>query len=124
MIFGISTTKSEVVIAETKGVGDKFTLSSIKKIPFQVGAGADLAELLQTLSIIFGRHGRNSRFVVALLKCSSGRFGTCLEAIKAEAMTELAAFQNGVRIVKVAPQSLKTALGCASDQKWRDRAAD
>ena len=59
-----------------------------------------------------------------LLKCSSGRFGSCLEAIKAEAITELAAFQKGVHLVKVAPQSLKKTLGCASEQKWRDRAAD
>jgi len=56
------------------------------------------------------------------LKCSSGRFGSCLEAIKGEAMVELAAFQHGLRVIKVAPQSLKKSLGCAMDQKWRDRA--
>ena len=28
------------------------------------------------------------------------------------------------RIVKVAPQSLKKTLGCATDQKWRDRAGE
>jgi hypothetical protein len=39
-------------------------------------------------------------------------------------MVELAAFQKGVRIVKVAPQSLKKSLGCAVDQKWWDRAAE
>jgi hypothetical protein len=37
-------------------------------------------------------------------------------------MVELAAFQHGLRVVKVAPQSLKKSLGCATDQKWRDRA--
>jgi Holliday junction resolvasome RuvABC endonuclease subunit len=58
------------------------------------------------------------------LKCSSGRFGSCLEAIKGEAITELAAFQKGLRVVKVAPQSLKKTLGCAAKQKWRDRAAE
>ena len=61
---------------------------------------------------------------IALLKCSSARFGSCLEAIKGEAITELAAFQKGLRVIKVAPQSLKRALGCAADQKWRDRAAE
>jgi hypothetical protein len=39
-------------------------------------------------------------------------------------MVELAASQRGLRVVKVAPQSLKKALGCATDQKWRDRAAE
>jgi hypothetical protein len=58
------------------------------------------------------------------LKCSSGRFGSCLEAIKAEAITELAASQNGLHVVKVAPQSLKRKLGCTADQKWRDRSAE
>ena len=47
-----------------------------------------------------------------------------MEAIKGEAMVELAAFQHGLRVVKVAPQSLKKSLGCASDQKWRDRAEE
>ena len=37
-------------------------------------------------------------------------------------MVELAASQLGLRVVKVAPQSLKKALSCAKDQKWRDRA--
>jgi hypothetical protein len=39
-------------------------------------------------------------------------------------MVELAAAQRGLRVVKVAPQSLKKTLGCATDQKWRDRAAE
>lgn len=39
-------------------------------------------------------------------------------------MVELAAVQKGLIIVKVVPQSLKKSLGCATDQKWRDRAAE
>ena len=39
-------------------------------------------------------------------------------------MIELAASQRGLRVVKVAPQSLKKTLGCATDQKWRDRAGE
>jgi hypothetical protein len=124
MIFGISTTKSAVIITETKGAGDKFVVTAIRPIPFQVRSGDDLAELLQSLITIFDRKGRGAGPVIALLKCSSGRFGSCLEAIKAEAMVELAAAQRGLRVVKVAPQSLKKTLGCATDQKWRDRAAE
>ena len=124
MIFGVNATKSAVVIAETKGAGDKFVITAIRPIPFQVRSGDDLAELLQSLSAIFDRPGQGAGSVVALLKCSSGRFGSCLEAIKGEAIIELAASQRGLRVVKVAPQSLKKTLGCATDQKWRDRAGE
>jgi hypothetical protein len=124
MIFGICTTKSEVVIAETKGSGLKFVISGSRSVRFEVRSGDDLIKLLHTLTGIFDHGGKNSGFVVALLKCSSGRFGSCLEAIKAETITELSAYQTGVQLVEVAPQSLKKSLGCASDQKWRDRAAD
>jgi hypothetical protein len=97
---------------------------SIRPIPFQVRFGDDLTELLQSLITIFDRHGKGTDSVIALLKCSSGRFGSCLEAIKGEAIIELAASQRGLRVVKVAPQSLKKTLRCATDQKWRDRAGE
>jgi hypothetical protein len=124
MILGINTTKSAIIIAETKGAGGKFVITAIRPIPFQVRSGDDLTELLESLIAIFDRKGRSADSVIALLKCSSGRFGSCLEAIKGEAMVELAAFQRGLRVVKVVPQSLKKSLGCATDQKWRDRATE
>jgi hypothetical protein len=124
MIFGVNATKSAVVIAETKGAGSKFVITTIRPIPFQVRSGNDLTELLQSLITVFDRKGKDADSVIALLKCSSGRFGSCLEAIKGEAMVELAAVQRGLCVVKVAPQSLKKTLGCATDQKWRDRAAE
>ena len=105
-------------------MGDKFAITAIKPVPFEVRAGDNLAELLRCLSTIFDRRSRGATPTIALLSCSSGRFGSCLEAIKGEVITELAAFQKGLRVVKVAPQSLKRALGCAADQKWRDRAAE
>ncbi len=124
MIFGVNPTKSAVVIAEGKGAGAKFVLTSIRPVPFQVRSGEDLIELRKTLSTIFRRKGQGAGARIALLKCSSGRFGSCLEAIKGEAMVELAAAQGGHRLIKVAPQSLKKTLGCATDQKWRDRAGE
>ena len=114
MIFGIAATKSAVVIAETKGTGNKFAITAIRSMPFEVQSGDHLAELLRCLTTIFGRGARGASLTIALLKCSSGRFGSCLEAIKGEAITELAAFQKGLRVVKVAPQSLKSTLGCAA----------
>ena len=124
MIFGVNATKSAVVIAESQGAGDKFVLTAIRAVPFEVRSGEDLIELLKTLGTIFDRKGKGAGSLIALLKCSSGRFGSCLEAIKGEAMVELAAAQGGHRLIKVAPQSLKKALGCANAQKWRDRAGD
>ena len=124
MIFGVSATKSAVVVAETKGTADKFAITVIKPVPFEVQSGDNLAELLRCLTSIFSRRGQGAGPTIALLKCSSGRFGSCLEAIKGEAITELAAFQKGLRVVKVAPQSLKKTLGCVVEQKWRDRAAE
>jgi hypothetical protein len=124
MIFGVAATKSAVVIAETKGTGHKFAITTIRPIPFEVQSGDNLAELLRRLTTIFSRASRGGSLTIALLKCSSGRFGSCLEAIKAEAIAELAASQKGLRVVKVAPQSLKRKLGCGAEQKWRDRAAE
>ena len=124
MILGMSTTKSAVVIAESKGAGKKFVITAIHPVSFQVRSGEDLSALLQTLTTLFDRKGKGAGAIIALLKCSSGRFGSCLEAIKGEAMVELAAVQGGHRVVKVAPQSLKKTLGCATDQKWRDRAGE
>jgi len=124
MILGVNATKSAVVIAETKGAGDKFVITAIRPIPFQVRSGDDLAQLLQSLITLFDRPGMGAASIIALLKCSSGRFGSCLEAIKGEAILELAASQRGLCVVKVAPQSLKKALGCALDQKWQDRAGE
>ena len=124
MIFGLNATKSAVIIAETKAARGKFVIVAIRPVPFQVRSGDDLAELLQTFSTLFDYKGNDSGPVIALLKCASGRFGSCLEAIKGEAMVELAASQRGLRVVKIAPQSLKKTLGCAKDQKWRDRAGE
>lgn len=58
MILGISTTKSAVIIAETKGVGGKFNIVAIRPISFQVRSGDDLTELLKSLITLFDRKGR------------------------------------------------------------------
>ena len=107
-------------------MGTKFVITAIRPVPFQVRSGEDLIELLKILTTLFARGGEGARAgaIIALLKCSSGRFGSCLEAIKGEAMVELAAAQGGHRLIKVAPQSLKKTLGGAADQKWQDRAGE
>jgi ethanolamine utilization protein EutA (predicted chaperonin) len=112
-----------VVIAQTSGSGEAFVIKSITSIRFQARSGADLTELLQRLVAVFGR-SKSRRSTVALLGSSSGRFKSSVEAIKAEAITELAAAESGLPVVRVTAASLKKALGCAVGQKWQARAAE
>ena len=122
MIFGVSATRDAVVIAQTTGLGETFVIKSITSIPFQARSGGDLSELLQRLVVVFA--GKSRRSTIALLGSSSGRFKSSLEAIKAEAITELAAAESGLPVVKVTAASLKGVLGCATGQKWQARAAE
>jgi hypothetical protein len=124
MIFGVSPTRDAVVIAQTTGSGDTFAIKSIASIQFLAGSGGDLTELLRRLGAIFNRGGRGRRSTIALLGSSSGRFKSSVEAIKAEAVTELAAAASGLPVVRVTAASLKKALGCAAGQTWQACAAE
>jgi len=124
VIFGVSPTKSAVVIAQATGSGETFVITSIKSIQFQARSGGDLTELRERLAVIFGRGGKSRRPTIALLGSSSGRFKSSVEAIKAEAVTELAAAETGLPVVRVTAASLKKVLGCAAGQKWQARAAE
>ena len=122
MILGVCPTRDAVVVAQTTGSGEAFAIKSLKSIPFEVRSGSDLTELLHRLVAIFDRQG--PRATIALLGSSSGRFKSSLEAIKSEAIVELAAAKSGLRIVKVTAAHLKKTLGCAAGQKWQERAAE
>lgn len=124
MIFGVSPTRDAVVIAQTTGAGETFVIKSIRSIQFQARSGHDLTELRQRLVVIFGRGAKSRRAKIALLGSSSGRFKSSLEAIKAEAITELAAAESGLPVVRVTAASLKKVLGCATGQKWQARAGE
>ena len=124
MIFGVSPTRDAVVIAQAAGSGETFVIKSIKSIHFQARSGGDLSELLQRLVVIFERGTKRRHSTVALLGSSSGRFKSSVEAIKAEAIIELAAAESGVPVVRVTSASLKKALGCATGQKWQACAAE
>ena len=124
MIFGVSPTRDAVVIAHTTGSGETLVIKSITSIQFKAGSGDDLTDLLQRLVVIFARRGKSRRSTIALLGSSSGRFKSSVEAIKAEAITELAAAESGLPVVRVTAASLKKALGCATGQKWQVRAGE
>ncbi len=124
MILGVSPTRDAVVVAHTTGSDETFAVKSIVSIQFQARSGDDLTELLQSLVRIFTGGSKSRRSTIALLGSSSGRFKSSVEAIKAEAITELAAAESGVPVVRVTAASLKKALGCAAGQKWQARAAE
>ena len=124
MILGVSPTKGAVVIVHTRGSGETFAIKSITPIRFQARSGEDLMELLRQLGVMFNRGGKSRRSTIAVLSSSSGRFKSSVEAIKAEAVTELAAARSGLALVRVTAASLKKALGCAAGQKWQARAAE
>jgi hypothetical protein len=124
MILGVSPTRDVVVIAETTGSGETFVIRSTTSIQFQARCADDLAELLEHLVVLFGRRGMGRCSTLAVLGSSSGRFKSSVEAIKAEAITELAAARSGLPVVRVTAASLKKALGCAAGQKWRARAEE
>jgi hypothetical protein len=124
MTFGVNPTKDAVVIARTRGAGETFALTSITSIQFRARSGDDLTDLRRRLIRLFDRAGKSHRSTVALLGSSSGRFKSSVEAIKAEAITELAAAEIGLRVIKVTAASLKKALGGATGQTWHARAEE
>jgi hypothetical protein len=124
MIFGVSPTQDAVVIARATGSGETFVIKSIRSIQFQARSGDGLKDLLQRLVAIFDLSGTRRRSTIALLGSSSGRFKSSVEAIKGEAITELAAAKSGAPVVRVTAASLKKVLGCAPGQKWQARAEE
>jgi hypothetical protein len=124
MILGVSPTKDAVVVVKTRGAGETFAITSITSIGFRAQSGEDLTELRDRLMSVFERAAESHRSTVALLGSSSGRFKSSVEAIKAEAITELAAAESGLPVVKVTAASLKKALGCTTGQKWHARAQE
>jgi hypothetical protein len=124
MIFGVSPTKDAVVVVKTRGSGETFAITSIRSIRFQARSGDDLTDLRQRLISVFALAGKSHRSTIALLGSSTGRFKSSVEAIKAEGITELAAAESGLPVVRVTAASLKKALGCATGEKWRARAEE
>jgi ethanolamine utilization protein EutA (predicted chaperonin) len=124
MIFGVSPTKDAVVIAKATGSGATFVIKSIQSIQFHARSGRALNELLQRLVATFDLSSTSRGSTIALLGSSSGRFKSSVEAIKGEAITELAAARIGLPLVKVTAASLKKVLGCAPKQKWQASAEE
>lgn len=124
MLIGVHTTKGAVYFAETTGAAKKFVVTKIRRIEFQISASSDWANLLKDVGTILSHPVEGNPVPVAILKCSDGRFGSSLEAIKAEVLVELAAIQKNLPIIPVSPQSLRSALNCPSGVKWQERSKE
>ena len=118
MIFGVSPTRNAVVIAQATGSSETFSIKAIRTIEFQARCGSDLKELKHRLVAEFDG-GKRRRSTIALLGSASGRFKSSVEAIKAEAIIELAAAECGLPVVRVRAASFKKILGCAAGEKWQ-----
>jgi hypothetical protein len=123
MIIGINATKDAVYIAETSGDAATFQLEKITRFRIELASASDLAELLKNLKTLFSSVG-DDKADIAVLCCSSGRYGSSVEAVKAEAIAQLAAHDTGLNVVPIKPQSLKSALGCAAGQTWQARSKE
>jgi hypothetical protein len=120
MVIGVNTTKDAIIFAETDFSKSEFTVNKILKIQFQIQQASDLYDLLQNITTIFGQNAGVTSGI-ALLKCPGGQYGASVEAIKAEAIVELSAYQMKIPINMVATQSLKKVLECEKNEKWQDK---
>lgn len=124
MIIGINCKKSEVIIAETSGDREEFSIQKITIYPFDLKNAEDCTQLYNNLKALLAAMCEGKQAEIALLCCPSGSHGSSIEAIKAEAIVELTGDSLGILISYVKPQSLKGALGCTNVEKWQAKSKD
>ena len=111
-------------MAETLNGRDEFEVRKITRLQFALNDAQAVAELLKNLKTILACFKNGEKTVVAILCCSSGQYGSSVDAVKAEAIAQLAAHDVGLEVVSIRPQSLKAALECAASQKWQARSKE
>jgi len=121
MITGINTTKDAIFVAETYIENDQFEVSKVHRLQFEISKAGDLSRLQQSITTVLSQKAGSPALTIAILKCSGGQHGSSVEAIKAEAIVQLAADQKNLSVALVAPQSLKKVLECGSGQKWQEK---
>src|SRR2546429_6174922 len=110
MIIGINTTKDAVFVAETFNGSDEFEVRKITRLQFVLNDAQAVAELLKNLKTILACFKNGEKTVVAILCCSSRQYGSSVDAVKAEAVAQLAAHDVGLEVASIRRQSLKAAL--------------
>jgi Holliday junction resolvasome RuvABC endonuclease subunit len=124
VVIGINSTQDAIYIAETSGSDEAFAVDKITRLQYELSEAAHISDLLKNLKAILAALRTQQPDTIALLCCSSGKFGSSIEAIKAEAIVQLAAHECGFTVIEVKPQSLKSALGCAKDEKWQGKSKE
>ncbi|MGI8603622.1 MAG: hypothetical protein ACR2OZ_11575 [Verrucomicrobiales bacterium] len=121
MIIGVNATKEAIFFAETDTAGQTFSIK-IKRLAFNLTETEGLLDLFQSVSTLLSGYDPARLTAVAILRCCGGQRASSVEAIKAEAVTELAIRKKAIKVLGVTPHSLKKALQCEGGQKWRPRA--
>ena len=89
MVIGINSTKDAIFIAETSGDGGTFQVEKVTRLQFEIPGAADVADLLKNLKTLLASLRDPERETVAILCCSSGQYGSSIEAVKAEAVVHI-----------------------------------
>ena len=124
MVIGINSTKDAIFIAETSGAGEAFDVKKITRLQFELSGASDLVDLLKTLKTLLANLRDQECETAAILCCSSGQYGSSIEAVKAEAVVQLAAHECGFTVAAVKPQSLKSALDCEKGEQWQAKSKE
>lgn len=120
--LGINCTSAAVFFAETINRDAEFRLLDCKRLNFSLDTVTDMLAFEHAARTVLETAKNNGTARIAILRCFSGSHGSSVEAIKAEAVVELIASQLEIEFVRVAPQSLPGALGCAKGEKWQQKA--
>lgn len=124
MIIGINCTKSEVALAQTSDRKNGFSVSDITRYEFALKRAEDCADLHANLKTLLAAIAKKGACRAVILSCSAGPHGSSLEAIKAEAIVELVCHALEIEVSYIKPQSLKSALGCESKEKWQAKSKE
>ena len=120
--LGINCTSATIFFAETTNREAAFKIINCNHLDFAIETVTDMLALHHAVRTVLETASNNGVTRIAILKCSSGLRGSSVEAIKAEGIVELIASQLELDFVRVAPQSLPSALGCAKGEKWPQKA--
>ena len=116
-IVGITASKDNLYLAMTTAKKAHFTIHQHRHI--QVNP-SDWPSLVANLSTILGSYNAEDAIEkVAVVCCTSGRYGASPEAFKAEGFAELKCQECGYPISQITKQSLRKHLSCQSGQKWQ-----
>ncbi len=119
-ILGVRASKDSVCIAWTTGGRDSFDVRT-DIIKFNAGEWRSFYDAFKVV-VEEKRKGADPVSVIAIAKCSTGKYTASAEAFKAEGLVELIAEQLGVRIVAKSTNSFTRMLKCSDGEKWQARA--